>query len=134
MISTLKIYYYWVNHSNDIQNILKNDPSGILSFLVTYLPAQVKVVDNPSLQDPSSILELEKPDMGLLITRVSLADNWDDLTIHDPANSLLVYNTNSGGGADTVSPGLYYRSEDQGKWTRLATGKGGGGTRTGSLV
>lgn len=97
------------------------------SLLITYLPAQVKIGDNPTVQDPSAVLELEKTNMGLLITRVSLTDVFDVTTIPSPANSLLVYNTNFGGGTDPVSPGFYYWREDQTRWIRLATGSGGTG-------
>jgi hypothetical protein len=93
----------------------------ILSLLVTYLPAQVKIGDNPSVQDPSAILELDSAHLGLLITRVSLSDVWDQTSIPAPANSLLVYNTNFGGGDDPVSPGFYYWRQDMGRWLRLVT-------------
>lgn len=101
---------------------------GVLFFslLVTSLTAQVKIGDNPSTQAPSAILELEKTNMGLLITRVNLADIWDNSTIESPANSLLVFNENYGGeGSDAVSPGFYYWREDEGRWIRLQTGSGG---------
>jgi hypothetical protein len=100
----------------------------LFALLVTNLPAQVKIGDNPSLVSPSAILELEKANKGLLITRVSLADVWDVTTIPAPANSLLVYNTNFGGeGNNAVSPGFYYWREDQGRWLRLLSGLGGTG-------
>ena len=100
----------------------------LLSLPATALFAQgVKIGDNPAVQDPSAILELEKTNKGLLITRVSLADIWDVTTIPSPANSLLVYNTNFGGGTDPVSPGFYYWRADQARWIRLMTGSGGSG-------
>jgi hypothetical protein len=80
----------------------------LLLLMAISLPAQVKIGDNPDNINCSAILELEKANMGLLIPRVSLASVWDDVTIPDPANSLLVYNTNFGGGPEPVSPGFYY--------------------------
>jgi hypothetical protein len=96
----------------------------LLSLLITYLPAQVKVGDNPSVQEASAILELEKENMGLLITRVSLSDAVDNATIPSPANSLLVFNTNTSSTEDNnaVSPGFYYWDDNQGRWVRLNTG------------
>jgi hypothetical protein len=101
--------------------------TGVLFFtlLITYLPAQVKIGDNPGSISASAVLELEKTNMGLLITRVTLFDALDVSTIPSPANSLLVYNTNFGGsGNNAVSPGFYYWRQDQGRWVRLLTGSG----------
>ncbi|HPM91915.1 MAG TPA: hypothetical protein PKZ74_03820, partial [Bacteroidales bacterium] len=80
----------------------------VLSLLVSTLTAQVKIGEKPDQMDPSAILELDSANLGLLITRVSLADVYDIWTIPNPANSLLVYNTNFGGGSNPVSPGFYY--------------------------
>lgn len=93
----------------------------VLSFMfaVATLTAQVKIGDNPGIKDPSSVLELEKTNMGLLIPRVSLSDIFDITTVPNPANSLLVYNTNFGGGDNPVMPGFYYWREDQSRWVRL---------------
>lgn len=103
--------------------------TGVLFFtlLVNCLPAQVKIGDNPSVQDPSAVLELEKTNMGLLIPRVALIDAQDDETIPTPANSLLVYNTNNGGeGNDSVSPGFYYWDDIAGRWKGLLASAGPG--------
>jgi len=89
------------------------------------LNAQVKIGDNPETKDPSSILELEIADMGLLIPRISLTDATDNTTIATPANSLLVYNENTGGSdGDEVTPGFYYWSDNDSRWIRLLAGTG----------
>ncbi len=92
-----------------------------LTLLITYSSAQVKIGDNPSVTNSSAVLELEKTNKGLLITRVSLASVTDVTTIPSPADGLLVYNTNFGGGGNPVSPGFYYWRQDQGRWIRLLT-------------
>jgi len=104
--------------------------TGVLFFslLITYLPAQVKIGDNPGSKDPSSILELEKTNMGLLITRVALTGATDNSTIPSPANSLLIFNTaNDGSGGDAVSPGFYYWDNTAGRWKGLLTSAGPAG-------
>jgi len=95
------------------------------SLLITGLSAQVKIGEKPNQMDPSAILELDSAHMGLLITRVILTDEYDLTTIPNPANSLLVYNTNFGGGPNPVNPGFYYWREDEGRWIRLRTGADG---------
>jgi hypothetical protein len=65
-----------------------------LFFLLTgfnyLMEAQVKIGDNIDEMDPSSILELESTDKGLLIPRLTTAEVT---AIRNPANGLLVYNS-----------------------------------------
>jgi len=97
---------------------------GAIAFmlLMTNLTAQVKIGEKPDQMNPSAILELDSAHLGLLITRVILTDEYDVTTIPNPANSLLVYNTNFGGGPNPVSPGFYYFYGEEGRWIRLRTG------------
>jgi hypothetical protein len=55
--------------------------------------------------DPSSMLEIQASDKGLLIPRVALTGTGDVATIASPATSLLVYNTATAG---DVVEGYYY--------------------------
>ena len=99
----------------------------LLAFLLhgPLLFAQVKIGDNPGTKDASSVLELEKTDMGILIPRVSLTDANDNTSIPNPAGSLLIFNTNTGGtGGDVISPGFYYWNSDDSRWMRLISGSG----------
>lgn len=67
--------------------------------------AQVKIGNNPSSIDPSSILELESPNKAFYINRVALTGLNDVATVFNPKAGMIVYNTATGGG---VTPGLYY--------------------------
>ena len=68
--------------------------------------------------DTSSMLDItvSAGDKGMLIPRVALTSSSDVATITAPANSLLVYNTNT---AADVTPGYYYWSVSLGQWLRL---------------
>ncbi len=105
--------------------------TGVLFFtlLITYLPAQVKIGDNPSIQDPSAVLELEKTNMGLLITRVSLIRylGCDNNSNRLQTACWFIIQIMVDEGPDAVSPGFYYFREDEGRWIRLMTGSGGTG-------
>ena len=73
----------------------------------------------------SSILEVRSANKGVLIPRVALTGISDQTTILSPANSLLVYNTNSAGIApNNVTPGYYYWAN--GRWNRLLAGSDDG--------
>ena len=87
---------------------------------LTGLSGQVKIGNNSSTVDPSAVLELEKTDQGLLITRIALTDATDITTIANPANSLLIYNTaTAGSGTDIVFPGFYYWNSEASRWMGL---------------
>ncbi len=69
-----------------------------------------------ALPDSSAMLDIVSANKGLLIPRVSLTGINDNITITNPAISLLVYNTNSsmtGGGL-----GFWYWNGTQ--WTRFS--------------
>jgi hypothetical protein len=78
---------------------------------------------------PNTSAQLEVGDgtdnKGLLIPRVALTSTTDGVTITSPANSLLVYNSASGG----LSPaGYYYNSGTAGapNWAKMASSASGG--------
>lgn len=91
----------------------------LLTFICQFAIAQYGIgTMSPS---PSSILEIQNANKGLLIPRVSLISTTDVVTIANPATSLLVYNLNT---ANDVTPGFYYW---EGSWKTL---KGAPGTST----
>jgi hypothetical protein len=91
-------------------------------FCCEILTAQVKIGDNPYSVSSSAILELEKSNMGLLITRISLNDVLDNTTIPSPAQGLLIYNNDtSGTGTYVVYPGFYSWDTNSVRWHRLVT-------------
>ncbi|MGY0407893.1 MAG: hypothetical protein ACWIPJ_06005 [Polaribacter sp.] len=79
----------------------------ILLLTTICMHAQVGIgTKNP---DPSSALDITSTNKGLLIPRVALTGLTDKITINEPANSLLVYNTAiAGSNASAVTPGYYY--------------------------
>lgn len=86
-----------------------------LFFPLSYTMAQVGI--NTTLPNPSSMLDVVSSDSGVLITRVSLTDVFDQTTIiNGNVQSLLVYNIAS---QNDVTPGYYYWND--GRWQRLTT-------------
>lgn len=80
-----------------------------------------------AVADPSSLLDVDATNKGILVPRVALTNITDAVTITTPATSLLVYNTATAGGVpNNVVPGYYYNSGTSGApvWARLATGNG----------
>ncbi|UZT99158.1 hypothetical protein ODZ84_06195 [Chryseobacterium fluminis] len=69
--------------------------------LNTVAMAQIGV--GTSTPDQSSIMELSSTNKGFLPPRVALTSATDAATVLNPANGLVVYNTN----ANFASPGLY---------------------------
>jgi hypothetical protein len=104
--------------------------TGVLMFslLAIALQSQVKIGNNPAILNPSAVLELEKTNQGLLITRIALTGATDVTTIPSPANSLLIYNTaTAGSGGNAVTPGFYYFDSGAGRWKGLLTSSGPAG-------
>jgi|GEM_PF-2205809 len=61
--------------------------------------------------NPSSGLDIDFNNKGFLPPRIALLSTTDTLTILQPANALLVFNTNTAGtGSTAVSPGYYYNA------------------------
>ena len=92
-----------------------------LSILLILLPATLiaQVGIGTTQPDPSSALDINLNDKGLLIPRVSLSSTSDITTIANPATSLLVYNNTAAGfGSSSVVPGFYYF--DGTRWTALS--------------
>ena len=92
------------------RRLLKTMLLTLLIFSNQRLVSQIGI--GTTSPDPSSILEIESTNSGLLIPRISLSSTTDTVTILSPATSLLVYNTNA-----TVGEGFYYW--DGTSWTPL---------------
>lgn len=90
----------------------------------TSLNAQVKsqkIGDNPTIINPSAVLDVESTNKGVLLPRIALSGTADATTIAAPTTSMLVYNTATAGTApNDVMPGYYFWNGAA--WTRLATG------------
>ena len=103
----------------------------ILIVLISLLMGNILKAQNVGIgastftPDASAGLEIRYTNKGLLIPRVALTSTTDVTTIPSPANSLLVYNTGTGG----LSPAGYYYW-DGSQWMRLAvyTGNALGGS------
>ncbi|MAO07165.1 MAG: hypothetical protein CL596_00470 [Alteromonas sp.] len=98
-------------------------PAVINILMLLPLVAFSQVGINTTNPDPSSILDLNASDKGLLVPRIALSGTTDNSTIVNPVESLLVYNTASTGG---VTPGFYYWTGTE--WTTLSTNGGGSGS------
>ncbi len=97
---------------------MKNGLKGILLLLFWGSKiAYAQVGMNGNSPDKSSILDMSSlSNKGLLIPRINLLNLTDNLTIQNPASSLLVYNTNT---ALTGGVGYYYW--DGSSWKRIVT-------------
>ena len=69
----------------------------VLVSITSFTFAQnVGINTTGAVPNASAALDIDFPDKGLLIPRVSLLSTTDVVTIPAPATSLLVYNTNAG--------------------------------------
>ena len=67
----------------------------------------------------SAMLDIKNPNKGILIPRVALTGTVDLTTIPSPAVSLMVYNTATTTGNNSVTPGYYYWNGSL--WLQLTT-------------
>ncbi|MDR2009889.1 MAG: hypothetical protein LBQ22_05360 [Bacteroidales bacterium] len=65
----------------------------LLSLFLGHAYSQVAINTNGSNPDSSAMLDIQSDSKGVLIPRVTLTSNTDQVTIEDPAEGLLVYNT-----------------------------------------
>ena len=100
-----------------VKNIKKTDMKKkylftlFVAFVVSFqLTAQVKIGDHPTSVDSSALLELESSTKGFLISRM---DSLQRSSITNPAEGLLVYQTNA-------TKGFYYYTGSA--WTLIAAG------------
>lgn len=92
----------------------------ITGYSVNAQNKELKVGNNPTIKQPSAVLEVESTNKGMLMPRVTLTSITDATTIATPANALTVFNTATAGTApNDVTPGYYYWSTAESKWIRL---------------
>lgn len=98
-----------------IGSLLKPFFTGVIFIVIlgiSQLNGQnIGVNTDGSAPDGSAILDIKSTSAGLLIPRVSLQSLSDETTISDPANSLLVFNTNASVG---LGKGFYYNDGTSG--------------------
>jgi hypothetical protein len=83
----------------------------LVSFISTNLFAQIKVGDNSSTFNPSSILELESTNKGLLLPRLNLVSTTSFQPLLSHVAGMMVYNLAT---VNDVTPGYYIN--DGTKW------------------
>jgi hypothetical protein len=89
----------------------------ITAFLLSLsIVLNAQVGANVSNPDTSSVLDISSFDKGVLIPRVELQSTTDVISIADPANSLLVFNTSV---VDDVTIGFYRWSTSVSKWIKV---------------
>jgi hypothetical protein len=89
----------------------------LLIVLLIYIKTFAQVGINTTSPDPSSILDIQSTDKGILIPRVALISTIDITTVLNPITSLLVYNTNVSTGVNATTKGFYYWNGT--KWSPL---------------
>lgn len=86
-----------------------------VAFSASIASAQVKIGSNPTTINPSSILEIESTNKGLLMPRVALISTVDPSPLASHSAGMILYNTATSGTApDNVVPGIYYN--DGSRW------------------
>ena len=90
----------------------------LILFLNSQVLSQVSLNTTGNPPNSSAALDIDFSNKGLLIPRVALQNNTDASTISNPANSLIVYNTGSGG---LIPAGYYYNAGTtvSPNWVRL---------------
>jgi hypothetical protein len=83
----------------------------LLGFVTT---AQVKIGDNVTSLNSSSLLELESTTKGVLFPRVALTNTTSYLPLSGHVAGMTIYNTAAAG---DVTPGMY--TNDGTKWVKL---------------
>lgn len=87
----------------------------ILMFFVVNANLYGQIGIGTTTPNASSVLDIESNNKGLLIPRIPLVDTADNITIANPATSLLVYNTTTN---SNITEGYYYWNASQ--WVRLS--------------
>ncbi len=78
----------------------------LIGFICCFKTSQAQVGIGTTSPDPSSILHISSANRGVLLPRVDLKNLWDKNTVDNPAEELLVYNTNNDQ-AQNLEKGLY---------------------------
>ena len=108
-----------IYNSNYMQQSFKPIIFSLFFLIFTFgqIDAQVVISSaTPQPEDGSAVLELQSPDMGLLIPKFDIDDLTDPSPVTSPAVGLLVYNTSS------ITPkGFYFW--DGVEWTEVINDK-----------
>jgi hypothetical protein len=92
---------------------------GILLLSAINSQAQIKIGENPTIINPSSILEIESTNKGILLPRIALQSTILPAPLASHVAGMIIYNTETAGTApDNVVPGFYYN--DGTRWLNLA--------------
>src|SRR6266700_2301966 len=89
---------------------------GIIILIPCPSVSQQNVGIGTSSPNTSAILELKSSNKGLLVPRINLVSETDDVTIPSPAMFLLIFNTNA---SLPVGQGFYFWNGA--KWSKLIT-------------
>jgi len=101
---------------------------GILLLSAINTQAQIKIGGDPITINPSSILEVESDDKGVLLPRVALQSTILPEPLAEHVAGMIIYNTATAGEApNNVVPGFYYNDGTRWKITSQpgATGPAG---------
>ncbi len=104
--------------------------SSVFLLAATLVQAQVGIGTNTP--HSSAQLEVRSNNKGVLLPSVSLTGTNDVSTISSPATGLLVYNSNTVSGANTVTPGFYYFNGAT--WVRLIVPADNAANVTGTIA
>src|SRR5690349_21699147 len=101
-----------------------NSKSAVVTVLLVIIRAVffaqtegVSIKPTPTPPHVSAMLDVGSGSKGVLIPQVSLSSITDISTVPTPANSLLVFNTNSGI-TNGFGAGYYYYSTSLTKWIK----------------
>jgi hypothetical protein len=90
-------------------------------FLISYFSFSQNVGIGTITPDPSSVLEIQSTNKGMLVPRIALVAANSASPVTTPADALLIYNiATSGAGSNAVSPGFYYWSIAGSRWIAIS--------------
>lgn len=97
--------------------ITKNLRWIVFVFLIfqTAVFSQIKIGDNPTVINPSAIMEIESENKGFLLPRLQLVNVSDPAPLLEHEAGMIVYNTATATG---LTPGFYYN--DGTKWVGVS--------------
>jgi hypothetical protein len=87
----------------------------VLLVFQTAVFAQIKVGDNPTVLNPSAMMEIESVNKGFLLPRLQLASATQATPLSQHVAGMIVYNTAAATG---LTPGFYYN--DGTKWVGIS--------------
>ncbi len=88
----------------------------ILVFLLLFLGIDAQVAVDKGNPDPSASVDLGDKNRALKLPRIGLLSNTDVVTVPNPANGLIVYNTNNAPENHVRENAYYYYNQELSKW------------------